>query len=77
VGRLQLNRRVAAYRILDRPGRIAETRATRAECYGALFGRGGSGATTVARAISGSVKTSRSSRLRVENSETIAPSGPA
>lgn len=34
-------------------------------------------ATTVVRAMSGSVKTSRSSRLCVENSETIAPSGPA
>jgi hypothetical protein len=33
--------------------------------------------TTVVRAMSGSVKTSRSSRLCVENSETMAPAGPA
>src|ERR1017187_2545975 len=32
-------------------------------------------ATTVVRAMSGSVRTSRSSRLCAENSETIAPSG--
>ena len=34
-------------------------------------------ASRVARSILGSVKISRSSRLRVENSETIAPSSPA
>ena len=34
-------------------------------------------ASRVARSILGSVKISRSSRLRVENSETIAPSAPA